>query len=61
MDLMGDYAGSELFVIDGAFPHSIPCEPGRSNCSSIAGDSLLQLVLDDPLLALGRPDGMCAA
>ncbi|KAF7790532.1 hypothetical protein EIP86_001488 [Pleurotus ostreatoroseus] len=36
MDLMGDYAGTELFVID--------------------GDSLLQLVLDDPLLALGRPD-----
>ncbi|RDB27046.1 hypothetical protein Hypma_005061 [Hypsizygus marmoreus] len=35
MDLLGDYAGSELFVID--------------------GESLLQIVLDDPLLAIGRP------
>ena len=60
-DLMGDYAGSALSVIARASPHIIPCNPGRSNCSSIAGDSLLQLVLDDPLLALGRPDGMCAA
>ncbi|OCH85272.1 P-loop containing nucleoside triphosphate hydrolase protein [Obba rivulosa] len=34
MDLFGDYAGEELFIID--------------------GDSLIQNVLDDPLLALGR-------
>ncbi|EKM57510.1 uncharacterized protein PHACADRAFT_192658 [Phanerochaete carnosa HHB-10118-sp] len=34
MDLIGDYAGNELFIID--------------------GDSLLELALDDPLLALGR-------
>lgn len=34
MDLLGDYAGTEPFVID--------------------GESLLQMVLDDPLLALGR-------
>ncbi|EGO30017.1 hypothetical protein SERLADRAFT_413254 [Serpula lacrymans var. lacrymans S7.9] len=34
MDLLGDYAGSEPFVID--------------------GESLLQLVLDDPLLAIAR-------
>jgi hypothetical protein len=38
MDLLGDYAGTEPFVID--------------------GESLLQLVLDDPLLALGRPGGI---
>ncbi|EIN08256.1 P-loop containing nucleoside triphosphate hydrolase protein [Punctularia strigosozonata HHB-11173 SS5] len=36
MDLIGDYAGKEPFVID--------------------GDSLIQFVLDQPLLALGRPD-----
>ncbi|EIW61285.1 P-loop containing nucleoside triphosphate hydrolase protein [Trametes versicolor FP-101664 SS1] len=36
MDLIGDYAGSEPFVVD--------------------GEALLQLVLDDPLLALGRTD-----
>ncbi|KAI0375726.1 P-loop containing nucleoside triphosphate hydrolase protein [Pilatotrama ljubarskyi] len=36
MDLVGDYAGSEPFVVD--------------------GEALLQLVLDDPLLALGRKD-----
>ncbi|KAF8069236.1 hypothetical protein FPV67DRAFT_1415532 [Lyophyllum atratum] len=34
MDLLGDYAGSEPFVID--------------------GESLLQVVLDDPLLAIAR-------
>ncbi|KAL1741542.1 hypothetical protein HDZ31DRAFT_84764 [Schizophyllum fasciatum] len=34
MDIIGDYAGEELFVID--------------------GESLVQRVLDDPLLALGR-------
>ncbi|KAI5888019.1 P-loop containing nucleoside triphosphate hydrolase protein [Schizophyllum commune H4-8] len=34
MDIIGDYAGEELFVID--------------------GDSLVQRVLDDPLLALGK-------
>ncbi|KAF5370269.1 hypothetical protein D9758_006936 [Tetrapyrgos nigripes] len=34
MDLIGDFAGDEPFVLD--------------------GESLLQLVLDDPLLALGR-------
>lgn len=36
MDLLGDYAGSEPFIID--------------------GESLLQIVLDDPLLAIGRED-----
>ncbi|KAI0067591.1 P-loop containing nucleoside triphosphate hydrolase protein [Artomyces pyxidatus] len=34
MDLIGDYAGSERFILD--------------------GESLLQQVLDDPMLALGR-------
>ncbi|KAF7337798.1 hypothetical protein MSAN_02253900 [Mycena sanguinolenta] len=37
MDLLGDYAGAELFLI--------------------SGESLLQRVLDDPLLAIGRDDG----
>lgn len=37
MDLVGDYAGMEPFVID--------------------GDSLVQLVLSDGLLAIGRRDG----
>ncbi|KAK0440413.1 uncharacterized protein EV420DRAFT_1133707 [Desarmillaria tabescens] len=36
MDLIGDYAGDEPFIID--------------------GESLLQSVLDDPLLAIGRND-----
>ncbi|OSD04333.1 P-loop containing nucleoside triphosphate hydrolase protein [Trametes coccinea BRFM310] len=36
MDLIGDYAGSEPFVVD--------------------GEALIQLVLDDPLLALGKKD-----
>ncbi|KAH9175040.1 P-loop containing nucleoside triphosphate hydrolase protein [Lactarius sanguifluus] len=35
MDLIGDYAGNERFILD--------------------GESLLQQVLDDPLLALARP------
>ncbi|KAH9067713.1 P-loop containing nucleoside triphosphate hydrolase protein [Lactarius vividus] len=35
MDLIGDYAGNERFILD--------------------GESLIQLVLDDPLLALARP------
>ena len=38
MDLIGDYAGKELFVID--------------------GDSLVQRVLSDPLLALAKPEGL---
>ncbi|KAJ7757625.1 hypothetical protein B0H16DRAFT_1721359 [Mycena metata] len=36
MDLLGDYAGAELFLI--------------------SGESLLERVLDDPLLAIGRED-----
>ncbi|KAJ7492020.1 hypothetical protein FB451DRAFT_514183 [Mycena latifolia] len=38
MDLLGDYAGAELFVI--------------------SGESLLERVLDDPLLAIGRADDL---
>lgn len=38
VDVIGDYAGEELFLLD--------------------GDSLLGVVLDDPLLALGRDNGM---
>ncbi|KAK0440417.1 uncharacterized protein EV420DRAFT_1315927 [Desarmillaria tabescens] len=41
MDLIGDYAGDEPFIID--------------------GESLLQSVLDDPLLAIGRNDGIFQA
>jgi hypothetical protein len=37
MDVIGDFAGEELFVLN--------------------GDSLLSLVLDDPLLALGKDSG----
>ncbi|KAF8325454.1 uncharacterized protein EI90DRAFT_3128818 [Cantharellus anzutake] len=37
LDIVGDYAGQELFLLD--------------------GDALLQLVLDDPLLALGKDSG----
>ncbi|KAL4072373.1 hypothetical protein V8B97DRAFT_1958702 [Scleroderma yunnanense] len=36
MDLIGDYAGQEPFIVD--------------------GHSLIQLVIDDPLLALAKPD-----
>ncbi|KAF8636971.1 hypothetical protein AX17_003132 [Amanita inopinata Kibby_2008] len=36
MDLLGDYAGNELFILD--------------------GESLVQSVLDNPLLALGKDD-----
>jgi ATP-dependent RNA helicase DDX60 len=54
MDLIGDYAGSELFILDGTrfyFYHPSYLMP------DITGESLLQLVLDDSLLALARPDG----
>jgi len=40
MDIIGDYAGEELFLIN--------------------GDSLLSVVLDDPLLALGKQNGTMA-
>ena len=38
MDIIGDYAGEELFLLN--------------------GDSLLSVVLDDPLLALAKETGM---
>ncbi|KDQ52162.1 hypothetical protein JAAARDRAFT_73245 [Jaapia argillacea MUCL 33604] len=37
MDLIGDYAGSELFIID--------------------GDSLLEVILNDPLLSIAKENG----
>jgi hypothetical protein len=52
MDLIGDYAGNERFILDGTKP-LFGCR--RSN--KFLGESLLQHVLDDPLLALARPDG----
>ena len=54
MDLIGDYAGSELFILDGT--HFYFYHPSYLMPNTI-GESLLQLVLDDSLLALARPDG----
>ena len=53
MDIIGDYAGEELSVIDGAWSwfkiSAVLMGP--------VGDSLVQRVLDDPLLALGKAGG----
>lgn len=54
MDLIGDYAGSEPFVVDGT---SILPHVGYLYTHFIAGEALITLVLDDPLLALGRKHG----
>jgi ATP-dependent RNA helicase DDX60 len=54
MDIFGDYAGSEPFVIDGAISSLTTTLPARSHGAHYLGDSLLQVVLEDPLLALGR-------
>ena len=51
MDLIGDYAGNELFVVDGTHVSSSAQDDFMI---SVLGDSLLQIVLDDPLLALGN-------
>lgn len=55
MDLIGDYAGREPFIVDGI----------RSSRDAVAfliqvlGHSLIQLVIEDPLLALAKPHGPC--
>lgn len=54
MDLIGDYAGMERFVIDG--------ERARAGAVSwvdniCAGDALIQSILDDPLLGLAKENG----
>lgn len=59
LDLIGDYAGDEFFVLDGRF---LPC--GQIRMPSYAelryqGDSLCQVVLDDELLAIGQKDTPC--
>ena len=55
MDLIGDYAGNERFILDGD-EHLFVCE-GWFNNTLFTGESLLQHVLDDPLLALARTGG----
>lgn len=55
MDLLGDYAGVEPFIIDGRVL-SRSMFISLITCLSI-GHSLIQLVIDDPLLALGKPGG----
>ena len=51
MDLLEDYAGSEPLIVDGKSHHLhslLYC------LTRLSGESLLQIVLDDPLLAIGR-------
>lgn len=60
MDLIGDYAGTELFIIDGmflelSFPEKSLLTKDRT------GDSLLQEVLNDSLLAIARDNGKATA
>jgi hypothetical protein len=56
MDLLGDYAGTEPFIIDGStIASSHACFANLRDFS--IGHSLIQLVVDDPLLALGKPGG----
>ena len=55
MDLIGDYAGNERFILDGK-KKTFVLFRGSNDCMS-PGESLLQHVLDDPLLALARADG----
>lgn len=52
MDLVGDFAGDEPFVIDGTFLDLDILALYSAYCHS-AGDSLLQHVLDDEMLAIG--------
>ena len=56
MDLIGDYAGNERFILDGNKLSSGFRGSLSNDCMSL-GESLLQHVLDDPLLALARADG----
>ena len=53
MDLIGDYAGNESFIIDGTLDILLSVLR-RLLIGIFEGESLIQLVLDDPLLALGR-------
>ena len=60
MDLMGDYGGSELFIIHGPYKQKNLCLLVSPLSSSI-GDSLLQNILDDPLLAIANDTGTTLA
>jgi len=55
MDLIGDYAGNERFILDGNEYLFLVKDSLLTLCCS--GESLLQHVLDDPLLALARTGG----
>jgi ATP-dependent RNA helicase DDX60 len=56
MDLVGDYAGTEPFVLDGkSLLASMSID---STTHQFLGESLIQNILDDPLLAIGRAEGM---
>lgn len=59
MDLIGDYAGSEPFVVDGTSSYWARWVYIVSHVPLfiLQGEALIGLVLDDPLLALGRKDG----
>jgi hypothetical protein len=55
MDLIGDYAGTEPFVLDG---ESFSVHAAQwTRLTGLPGESLIQVVLDDPLLSLGRDSG----
>jgi hypothetical protein len=56
MDLIGDYAGTERFIVDGAYS-GFGGGCGGADCGDDVGEAVLQEVLDDPLLAIGREDG----
>lgn len=56
MDLIGDYAGNEPFVLDGAYIMTSYMRSKDVNGRD-TGDALIQLVLDDKLLALARSEG----
>ena len=60
MDLMGDYGGSELFIIHGPYKQK-NLYLLLSPLSSSIGDSLLQNILDDPLLAIANDTGTILA
>ncbi|KAG6377309.1 hypothetical protein JVT61DRAFT_15098 [Boletus reticuloceps] len=53
MDLLGDYAGTERFIIDGGVLLQVHVYFANLPVFS-AGHSLIQLIMDDPLLALGK-------
>jgi len=59
MDLIGDYAGNERFILDGNHEPSAFVSSGGyfADAFVCSGESLLQHVLDDPLVALARTGG----